>query len=202
MRRHGWSGDIPADDDEAIGRIIVAARTAIDAGGTVSVSEVAQSLGVSRQTVYRYFPTLEALLIATATSSIDGFLDRLAGHLGPITDPTEAVVEGVAYTFEQIAHDKYLGLVLEPGKASVLTAGVTSDVALSLGRSILQRFDTEWEVAGFRGADFDQLVEVMLRTLQSLIMDPGRPARSGPQLRRFLRFWIAPAVRTHATCQL
>ena len=63
---------------------------------------------------------------ATALSSVDGFLNRLAAHLGSITDPTEAVVEGIAYTFEQLTHDKYLSLVLQPGKASAFTAGVTS----------------------------------------------------------------------------
>src|SRR6516225_10158986 len=92
MRRHGWSGDIPADDDEAISRIIAATRAAIDERGTVSVSEVAQRLGVTRPTIYRYFPTHEALMAATALSSVDGFLDRLAARLGSITDPTEAVV--------------------------------------------------------------------------------------------------------------
>ena len=198
MRRHGWSGDIPADDEEAVARIIDAARTAIDERGAVSVSEVAQTLGVTRQTVYRYFPTHEALLGATALSSVEGFLDRLAGHLGSITDPTEAVVEGIAYTYEQIAHDKYLSLVLQPGKASALTAGVTSDMAVSFGRSILQRFEVDWAAAGFAEGKLDELVEVMLRMLQSLIVDPGRPARTGTGLRGFLEDWIAPSVRAHA----
>lgn len=198
MRRHGWSGDIPADDDEAVARIIDAARTAIDESGTASVSEVAQSLGVTRQTVYRYFPTQEALLGATALSAVEGFLDRLAAHLGSITDPTEAVVDGIAYTYEQIAHDKYLSLVMQPGKASALTAGVTSDMAISFGRSILQRFEVDWAAAGFAESKLDELVEVMLRVLQSLIVDPGRPARSGRRLRSFLEDWIAPSVRAHA----
>lgn len=198
MRRHGWSGDIPADDDEAVARIIDAARTAIDDRGTVSVSEVAQTLGVTRQTVYRYFPTQEALLGATAFSAVEGFLDRLANHLGSITDPTEAVVEGIAYTYEQIAHDKYLSLVVQPGKASALTAGVTSDMAIAFGRSILQRFEVDWAAAGFADGALDELVEVMLRMLQSLIVDPGRPARSGTKLRAFLEDWIAPSVRAHA----
>lgn len=198
MRRHGWSGDIPADDDEAVARIIDAARAAIDDRGTVSMSEVAQTLGVTRQTVYRYFPTQEALLGATALSSVEGFLDRLAAHLGSITDPTEAVVEGIAYTYEQIAHDKYLGLVVQPGRASALTAGVTSDMAISFGRSILQRFEVDWAAAGFADGALDELVEVMLRMLQSLIVDPGRPARTGTALRRFLKDWIAPSVRAHA----
>lgn len=198
MRRHGWAGDIPADDEEAVARIISAARAAIDQRGTVSVSEVAQSLGVTRQTVYRYFPTQEALLGATALSSVDGFLDRLTAHLGSITDPTEAVVEGIAYTLEQIAHDSYLNLVLQPGKASALTTGVTSDLAVTFGRSILRRFDVDWDAAGFTDERLDELIEVMLRMLQSLIVDPGRPARTGVKLRAFLADWVAPSVRAHS----
>ncbi|ABK68196.1 TetR/AcrR family transcriptional regulator [Mycobacterium avium] len=198
MRRHGWSGDIPADDEEAVARILTATRRAIDERGTVSVSQVASTLGVTRQTIYRYFPTHEALLGATALSAVEGFLDRLAAHLGSITDPTEAVVEGIAYTFEQLAHDRYLSLVFQPGKASAFTAGVTSDIAISFGRSILQRFEVDWGAAGFADAGLDELVEVMLRTLQSLIVDPGRPPRTGAELRRFLQDWVAPAVRAHA----
>lgn len=199
MRRHGWSGDIPVDDDEAVNRIIATTRTVIDARGTVSVSEVAQTLGVTRQTIYRYFPTLEALLAATAVSSVAAFLDRLADQLGSITDPTEAVVEGLAYTSEQLPRDRYLSLVLHPGKASAFTAGVTSDLAIGFGRSILERFDVDWEAAGFVGGQLDELVEFMLRTLQSFIFDPGRQARAGRELRAFLNSWVAPAVRAHAS---
>lgn len=201
MRRHGWSGNIPVDDEEAVSRIIATTRAAIDARGTVSVSEVAQSLGVTRQTVYRYFPTQETLLAATAVSSVASFLDRLADRLGSITDPTEAVVEGLAYTLEQLPHDKYLSLVLQPGKASAFTAGVTSDLAIGFGKSILARFDVDWAAAGFPGDTLDELVEFMLRTLQSFILDPGRPARAGGDLRRFLHSWVAPAVRAHASAQ-
>ncbi|CQD11495.1 TetR family transcriptional regulator [Mycolicibacterium conceptionense] len=197
MRRHGWAGDIPADDDEAVRRIISTARQAIDARGTVSVSEVAQSLGVTRQTVYRYFPTVESLMVATAVSSVDGFLDRLAAELGAITDPSDAVVEGIAYTAEQIPHDRYLSLVLQPGKASAFTAGVTSDLAIEFGKSILRRFDIDWAAVGFDDEVFDQLVEFMLRTLQSFIVDPGGPSRHDTGLRAYLRDWVAPAVAAH-----
>lgn len=194
MRRHGWSGDIPRDDDEAVARIMAATRSVIDERGSVSVSEVAQSLGVTRQTIYRYFPTQEALLGAAALASIDGFLDRLAAHLGSISDPTAAVVEGVAYTFEQLSHDSYLRLVFRPGKASAFTAGITSEVAVALGRSILQRFAVDWPAAGYEDDKLDELVEIMLRTLQSLIVDPGRPPRSGERLREFLDVWIGASV--------
>lgn len=198
MRRHGWSGDIPRDDDEAARRILDAAREAIDGGRPATVSSVAQTLGITRQTVYRYFPTQEALLAATALSSIDAFLDQLTAKLGNISDPTQAVVEGIAYTLEQLSHDRYLRLVVEPGKASAFTAGVTSDIAIGFGRSILERFDIDWRAAGFDGAQLDGLVEFMLRTLQSFIIDPGGPGRHGEGLRQYLHDWIAPAIRARA----
>ncbi|MHA3018894.1 TetR/AcrR family transcriptional regulator [Mycobacterium sp. BMJ-28] len=198
MRRHGWSGDIPADDEEAITRIVTASRKAIDERGTLSMSEVAQSLGITRATLYRYFPNHEALLRATAVSAVGRFLDHLAEHLDAITTPTEAVIEGIAYTLEQLPHDKYLGMVMQPGKASAFAAGVTSDIAISFGRSILGRFNIDWATAGFDDAGFDELVEFMLRTLQSLILDPGGPHRQGDELRAYLRRWIAPAVDAHA----
>lgn len=201
MRRHGWAGDIPADDGDAARRIIEVARRGIDDRGAVSVSEVAQRLGVTRQTVYRYFPTHEALLAATALSAVGAFLDRLAAQLGSITDPTEAVVEGIAYTLEELPRDRYLNLVMQPGKASAFTAGVTSDLAIGFGRSILERFEVDWEAAGFSGTTLDELVELMLRTLQSFIVDPGGPGRQDEGLREFLRRWIAPAVRLHAIQQ-
>ena len=199
MRRHGWAGDIPVDDDEAVSRIIGQARASIDAQGTVSVSEVATALGITRQTVYRYFPTLDALLNATAISAVGGFLDRLADDLHSITDPTAAVVEGIAYTLERLPHDRYLSLVVQPGRASAFTAGVTSDVAISFGRSILERFNLDWAAAGFDGDRLDELVEFMLRTLQSFILDPGGPSRHGAELRGFLHRWIAPAVERYSS---
>ena len=198
MRRHGWSGDIPRSDEEAAERILGAARRAIDGGQPATVSTIAHSLGVTRQTVYRYFPTQEALLAATALSAIGGFLDRLADQLGAIDDPTQAVVEGIVYTLEQLSQDRYLRLVVEPGKASAFTAGVTSDMAIGFGRSILERFDIDWAAAGFGGEKLDGLAEFMLRTLQSFIVDPGGPDRRGDGLREYLDDWIAPAIRSRA----
>ncbi|GAA2782771.1 TetR/AcrR family transcriptional regulator [Mycolicibacterium pallens] len=194
MRRHGWAGDIPVDDEEAIRRIVEVARASIDATGTVTVSDVAAKLGITRQTVYRYFPTLDALLAGTAMSAVGGFLDRLARDLQAITDPTTAVVEGIAYTLEQLPADRYLSLVMEPGRASAFAAGVTSETAISFGRMILERFTIDWDAAGFSGRRLDELVEFMLRTVQSFILDPGGPDRHGKELRAFLHRWVAPAV--------
>ena len=195
MRTHGWSGAKPADDEEAIARILDAAKRRIDRQGReFGVSDVAKDVGVTRQTVYRYFPSTEALLFATSVSEVGPFLDALAEHVRGIRDPADAVVEGLAHTLEQLPHERYLGLLLTPGKASAFSAGVTSDMAMSFGRSILERFNVDWSTVGMVDDDLDGLVEFMLRMFQSLIIDPGRPPHEGEELRAFLRRWVAPAI--------
>jgi AcrR family transcriptional regulator len=197
MRRHGWSGALPSSDEEAIQRIIVAATRAIDqSGADIRISDIARDLGVTRQTIYRYFPSPDALLAATALSQVGPYLERMAAHLDPIHDPAEAVVEGIAHTFEQLPHDKYLGLLLTSERATSYSASVTSDVALALGRSIVDRFNVDWDSTGITDDRRDDLVEFMLRILQSFVVDPGRPPRSGAELRDYLRQWVAPAI-TH-----
>src|SRR3954471_20836143 len=112
MRTHGWSGSAPATDEEAISRILAAASKAIDErGADISIADVARALGVTRQTVYRYFPSTDALLVAAAVHAAAGFLDRLAAHLAGITDPVEAVTEAIATALEWLPEDKHIGLL-------------------------------------------------------------------------------------------
>jgi AcrR family transcriptional regulator len=131
MRTHGWGGSAPASDEEAVARILAAASRAIDErGADISIADVARTLGVTRQTVYRYFPSTDALLQAAAVRSANEYLERLAGHLAGVNDPVEAVVEGIATTLEWLPSDKHMGLLLGPHRAGTFTADVTSDLAV------------------------------------------------------------------------
>jgi AcrR family transcriptional regulator len=196
VRTHGWSGSTPATDEEAVARILDAAGQAIDArGAEFSIADVARTLGVTRQTVYRYFPSTDALLQASAQRAATGFLDRLAEHLQGITDPVESVTEAIATTLEWLPEDKHIGLLLMPARASEFSQSVTSDVALAFANSMLRRFDVDWAGLGFTDADLDQLAEHLLRIIQSFVIDPGRPPRRGEDLRDYLRRWVGSAVK-------
>ncbi|GAT12099.1 TetR family transcriptional regulator [Mycolicibacterium novocastrense] len=195
MRTHGWSGAAPSTDEEAVARILDAAGKAIDArGAEFSISDVARTLGVTRQTVYRYFPSTDALLQASAQRAATGFLDRLADHLQGLTDPQEAVAEGIATALEWLPQDKHMGLLLMPARASEFSQTVTSDVALEFANSMLRRFDVDWAALGFDDHDLDELAEHLLRIIQSFVIDPGRPPRRGPELRGYLRRWVGASV--------
>ena len=180
MRTHGWSGSAPATDDEAVARILAAAGKAIDErGADFSIADVARTLGVTRQTVYRYFPSTDALLVAAAVHAAGDFLERLAEHLRGITEPVDAVAEAIATALEWLPKDKHIGLLVVPGRANAHTESVTSDVALQFANSMLRRFDVDWAGLGFTDDDLDELAEHLLRIIQSFVIDPGRPPRTG-----------------------
>ena len=186
-------------DDEAIARILDAAGQAIDVrGADFSIADVARTLGVTRQTVYRYFPSTDALLVATGVHAASGFLDRLAAHLQGITDPADAVAEAVATALEWLPEDKHLGLLVVPGRPNPHTESVTSDVALDFAHSMVRRFDVDWAGLGFTDADLDELAEHLLRIIQSFVIDPGRPPRHGDELRDYLRRWVGSAIQPSA----
>ena len=196
MRTHCWSGSAPASDDEAIARILDAASEAIDSrGADFSIADVARTLGVTRQTVYRYFPSTDALLVAGALHAATGFLDRLASHLQGITEPADAVAEAVATALEWLPEDKHLGLLIAPGRPTPHAESVTSDVALDFAHSMVRRFDVDWAGAGFTETDLDELAEHLLRIIQSFVIDPGRPPRRGEELRDYMRRWVGAAIR-------
>lgn len=191
MRTRGWGGEIPANDEEAIARILEATRRTIDERGEqTSISDVARTLGVTRQTIYHYFTSTEDLLSATAIDGAGPFLDQLVAALRDITDPGDAVVEGIAVVLEQLEHDRYVGLLLRSHRSDTFAENVTADPGRSLGRFILSSLSIDWTELDERAAD--DILEIILRTLQSLILAP-MPA-SGSELRRFLRRWITPAV--------
>jgi hypothetical protein len=73
-------------------------------------------------------------------------------------------------------------------------AGVTSPAAIEFARLLLERTAADWDTAGYSRAELGELGEFALRVLQSLVLDPGTPPRSGPALRDFLRRWVGPAV--------
>lgn len=195
MRTHGWAGATPATDEEAVARILAAASQAIDSrGADFSIADVARALGVTRQTVYRYFPSTDALLVAAATQAATGFLDRMAAHLSGITDPVEAVTEGISTALEWLPADKHIGLLLARDRGNAFTADVTSEVALQFADAMLRRFDVDWAAAGLTDDDLAELGEHLLRIIQSFVIDPGRPPRRGAELRRYLRRWVGATV--------
>lgn len=85
----------------------------------VTMSEIAQKTGIGRATLYKYFPDVEAILIAWHESHVAAHLELLAKRRGEAKDPAEqleAVLEGVALIAQKREHAGELSALLHRGE--------------------------------------------------------------------------------------
>ncbi|SDU87059.1 TetR/AcrR family transcriptional regulator [Jiangella alkaliphila] len=65
-------------DRIAAGILDTAASVLAERGESVSMADIAQAAGVGRATLYRYFPTREALLLGLTRAAFEELSDRIA----------------------------------------------------------------------------------------------------------------------------
>lgn len=195
MRSRGWAGSTPSSDEEAISRILTAVDEEIaERGAGIRLADVARRLGVTRQTVYRYFPNADALLIASAMRAVNGFIDQVVDHVAGHKDPITAVVESISFGIENLSGDPQLEGLLTRRDDEEAVVSLTSDTAIAFCLSVFHRLDVDWKLHGFDDGALRELAEMTLRTVQSMLTDPGDLPRRGAALRRFVARWLGPAI--------
>jgi AcrR family transcriptional regulator len=197
MRTHGWRGDPPRTDEEARRRIIEATARCVDRYGArkTGLTDVAEDLGVTRATIYRYYRNIEELMKATSLAAAGEFTDRLKAHVAHVSDPAELLVELLAFAIERLPAEPYVGLLITTGHTASLGTEMLSPTAIGLTRSLLEELSIEWAARGYSGAGLDDLAEYLLRLLHSYIPGPDGRIPGSDDPRPFLRRWLVPAFR-------
>lgn len=197
MGRKGWGGSPPADDEEARKRIIDATLRCVARRGPAqaSLSHVADSLGITRRTVYRYFSGADELFASVAEVALGGFVARIEAATAEL-DVGEQLVEVVAHIIEQLPREPQLALLLANDHTHAFSRRMLVPDEIARCRVILEHTHIDWAAMGYDDATLDELVEFLLRIIQSMVVAPREPARSPAELRAFLRRWITPALTT------
>jgi AcrR family transcriptional regulator len=198
MGYHGWQGNPPHTEHEARRRIVEAATACIDRAGLAKtrLSDVAAEAGVTRQTVYRYFPRLPDILSAVAIAGVEAFAGRMEQHLASFGSPVEVAVESVVFSIHSVPAEPHLGLLLEAGEADLFTGAVASPQSFALGARILRNVPVDWDEVGVTtDDDFQGLAEILMRLFLSFLQYPSTPPLTDDQLRALVRRWIGPALR-------
>jgi AcrR family transcriptional regulator len=195
MGRKGWAGTPPADDAEARKRIIDAALRLVDRRGAAqtTVSDIADALGITRRTVYRYFAGTEELFATVAEVALGSFvaqIDQLVADL----DVTSQLVEVVAHIIERLPHEPQLVLLLANDRSNMFSRAMLTPDVIKRCRAILHHAQIDWNQLGFDDRTIDELIEFLLRVIQSMVIAPPDPPRSSVELRAYLRRWIGPAL--------
>ena len=195
MGRKGWAGSPPTDDTEARKRIIDTALRLVDRRGAAqtTVSDIADSLGITRRTVYRYFAGTEELFTAVADVALTSFvaqIDQLVADM----DITSQLVEIVAHIIERLPHEPQLALLLANDRSNMFSRAMLTADVIARCRAILHHARIDWNQLGFDEHTIDELVEFLLRIIQSMVIAPSDPPRTGAELRAYLHRWIGPAL--------
>lgn len=195
MGRKGWAGAPPADDAEARKRIIDATLRLIDYRGAthVSLSDVADSLGITRRTVYRYFEGTDELFAAVAEVALDSFVAQIEAITADM-DVRGQLVEVVAYIIERLPREPQLALLLANDRSNIFSRAMLTPEVIARCRVILHHTHIDWAALGYDDAMIGELVEFLLRNIQSMVIAPAEPPRSGDELRAYLHRWIGPAL--------
>jgi AcrR family transcriptional regulator len=197
MGHHGWQGDPPRTEELARERLIAGATRCIERMGVAktTLSDVADEVGVTRQTVYRYFPNLADLLNAVADTGTADFVARMQAHLSSAETPIDVVVEATLFSLREIPRDPRVGILLEAAERDLFGRGVTSSFALDVGATVLRSLTVDWAAHGVDDDDLDGLAELMMRLMVSFLQHPPTPPRSPDELRAFVRRWFEPALQ-------
>ena len=136
-----------------------AALLAQNGPAAASMADIAQAAGVGRATLYRHFPTRDALLEALAAAAVEDLGDRLA-EAGLDAVPVREAVARVCRAFVTTG-GKYLAL-MRTGHKPTDPAAVDRHIAAPL-RALFQRGADEGELRS------DIAPELMLALFSALI---------------------------------
>lgn len=197
MGHHGWQGNPPRTEVEARQRIVAAAAACVEQFGPAktTLSDVASELGVTRQTVYRYYANLGELLSAVAQGGLADFVDRMERHLSACANARDAAIEAVVFAVQAIPLERDIGALFQAGETDVFSRGVTSSMAVDVGAGILRRIGVDWSEIGVQDDELEGLAEILMRLFVSFLQYPAEPPRTEDELRALVRRWLGPALQ-------
>ena len=186
------------DDEEARRRILDAAGRCIVRRGNTQfrVGEVADEAGVSRSTVYRYFPGRDDVLLGLILMRVDNALGQLVRSLRNPDDPVRSVPEMVLARVESVDGDPLNEALFAAESTSVATAlekGSEPIVELQLRHygPLLDR----WKAAGRLHADLDpRSVVQWLQSTTIFLLAPSWRYRAVADKRQFVEQFVVRAL--------
>jgi AcrR family transcriptional regulator len=116
-------------------RILEAARQALAEDGNTSMNQVAQRAGVGPGTLYRNFPTREALILAVYQLEVDQLIDSVPGLLAALPPP-EALRHWTTDLVNAMRKKHGLGDALSPAARKSITENTYGPVIAAITQLI------------------------------------------------------------------
>lgn len=181
-------------------RILDAASTVFAELGVhqTRMGHVAERAGYSRASLYRHFPTKEALVAAFATRELERATSRVVERVAGVRALGDRLIEAVASAVETVRCTPAIKPFLAPDASGVtMTLSVrTPELGPRLSLAMLTLVGDHDGTERLRpDLPPEELLEWMVRVILSLALAPG-PARTPDELRAFVGRLVRPAFVT------
>jgi len=189
-----WGGNPPQSPEEASERLTVIAMECFSERGMrkAFMAEVARIAGISRPTLYSYFPTKESLMFSAMDFEVGDWLRRQRRRIQRFDTPQERRVEGVIYAIEKLPKTKVLKFMADPEYVASVAIG-DPNFQRSLEASI-KALEPTLQLAPELVARQFEIAELVQRTVTSFLQyQIGKP-RNKRELREFMHRTLVPAV--------
>lgn len=186
------------DDEEARRRILDAASRCIVRRGNTQcrMGEVADEAGVSRSTVYRYFPGRDDVLLSLMLMRIDTALGELVRSLPAPDDPVRSVPEMVLARVDSVAGNPLNEALFAAESTAVATA--LEKGSEPIVKLLLRHYEpllSRWKTAGrlYTDLDFGSVVQ-WLHTTTLFLLAPSWRHRPAADKRQFVEQFVVRAL--------
>jgi AcrR family transcriptional regulator len=154
---------------------------------SVSMSQIAESTGIGRATLYKYFPDVEAILFAWHERQITAHLAQLEGLRGQPGDAGQRL-QAVLEAYALISHERFSHEHPGPEVAALLHRGTHLTKAQQQVHDLIKDLLTEVAATGNLRDDIapDELATYCLHALGAASNLPSKAA-----VRRLVRVTLA-----------
>jgi AcrR family transcriptional regulator len=182
-------------------RVLIAAERCFARHGIAktTMDDIAREAGVTRPTIYRYFPDRDTLLMAAMDRRFHGGMERARKYIQSRPSFTDKIVDGLIYLIEAGDNDPLAQAMLSPDQLATGTAllGASGEGA-RMTRELWEPILLAAQEAGEMRHDLDPVQAcAWLAHLQlSFMMRINEFSRHPETRRQFLERFVAPAMAT------
>ena len=161
------------------------------------MEDVAREAGVSRPTIYYYFPDKDALVLEVIVRQVREIHRQIRGQVSP-EGGVEAMIEASLTTIRLSGENQYIRLLTQPDTAGLTARLAESDIVMGLQRELWYPL---LEAARDRGElrtdrDFDDIIRWITFLEFSLISSGDVFGYAADECRDVLSAYLVPALRS------
>ena len=199
MRATDWGGNPPADEAEARQQLLAAALQCVEKFGLdkINIKRVAEQASVTRQTVYRYFPSTEDLVTAVSFAVGGEMLSEMQAHIAGCNGFEQKLLESVFFLVRKIPGDPFLRQYFSAQQANasqLLQVFESAPLAFSF-HAVKSLYADGKKLSATEDKWLRGLAEHALRMVLALILAPSQQTETDQGLRQYLQLWLKPLLR-------